>query len=179
MSDVRKNDSNAFRTLLYVLAGVDNIIRQTRRNHTLSSILRSIKGLRVAVTSDKIPWLDIDEDVDFVGTRTWAEAMEYMAGAKTVINCSPTYPTNFHERIRNAMSFGAVAITDENLHLKQAYGSDLYVAYGLESTMTLSEVFEEYDLEKIAHAGFNRIHSDHSLSWDFHLDKILGLAAGS
>jgi hypothetical protein len=177
LDEVRERNPAIMGQIVNVISGIDGIIRQERRKAMLGSLLRSVDGLKVAVTSNPIQDLEVDERVQFVGPRPVGETADLMANARATLNCNPSYPSSLHERVVSSMLYGSCVITDINRCIGERFCADEFVPYGLCNAMTIADIYDSYDVESIAAAGASKVCADRSYSWDGHLDRLLQTAA--
>lgn len=159
--------------ILNTLSGADGLIRQERRHRMIRALLKSVGSLKVAVMGDRVPGVDADANVAFLGMQKTDEAIGLMANTRAVLNCNPTYPTNLHERVTVGMMYGACVITDINPYLAQTFTRAELLPYIPGSALTVADLFAAHDIAAVAAAGAARVHGDRTFSWDGHFDELV------
>lgn len=159
--------------ILNTLSTVDGLIRQERRQRMTRSLLKSVGKLKVAVLGDRIPALNADENVQFLGLQQTPDAIGLMANARAVLNCNPTYPTNLHERVTVGMMYGSCVITDINPYLAQTFTRSELLPYIPGSALSIVDLFGAHDIAAIGAAAAARVHGDRAFSWEGHFDELI------
>jgi hypothetical protein len=162
--------------LLRTLSRLDGYVRQERRAKVIGSLLRRVGDLKVAVLGDPVAGLAIDDNVRFVGHQQARDTANLMANSRAVLNCSPSYPGNVHERVTVGMLYESCVITDTNPCLEETFSADEFVNYGPESEMTIEDVFAAYDTRAIANRSAQKARDNPRFSWDGHFDAIMDIA---
>ncbi|MGE4064123.1 MAG: hypothetical protein AB7E79_12215 [Rhodospirillaceae bacterium] len=166
----------AYRAFLRVLEGVDGIARQRRRELMLKNLLRSVGKLKVCVFGAKPPQIDVDERVQFIGVQHIDRTTALCGRAKAILNCSPSYPTNIHERISVGMLYGSCVLTDVNPLLRATFHDGTYVPIEPSSSPPLVEIFDDQDVETVAAEGAAAIEDDPRFTWERHVQNVLDVA---
>jgi hypothetical protein len=176
LDDLRAHNPSSVDAILKALGMIDAVVRQKRRYKMISTLLRSVGDLNVAITCDRYASLDVDEKVSFLGTRPIDEVVQLMARSRAIFNANPSYPSSLHERVVSGMLYESCVITDVNKYIKETFGPEQFVAYSPAANDTIADIFEAYDVESIAAAGAQRMHGDLAYSWDAHIDGLTRLA---
>jgi len=175
--DIRGQNPKFVREILTTLAAVDGLVRQDRRQQMIASLLKTVGGLKVAVTCDPIPALKVDERVEFLGKRPVSDVVGLMSNTRAVLNCNPSYPSSLHERVVSGMLYESCVITDINSYIDRNFSAKELVPYAPDESKTLPDIFETCDVAAIAAAGRTRIKGDPAYSWNAHIDGLLQAAA--
>lgn len=170
--DIRDQRPDIAGALLNALSALDGLSRQERRHRMVRSLLKSVGNLKVAVMGHRLPTLDVDQNVRFLGMQQTPDAIGLMANARAVLNCNPTYPTNLHERVTVGMMYGACVITDINPYLAQNFGRNELLPYMPGSRLSIADLFATNDVLAIGAAAALRVHGDRAFSWNGHFDAI-------
>ena len=176
LDDLRKVQPESVPALLNVLSRLDGLVRHERRAAVIGSLLRSVGDLRVGVLGHPVPSLQVDTKVEFLGGQNTRATAALMADSRAVLNCSPSYPTNVHERITVGMLYGSCVITDVNPYIAETFSDGDFIAYAPGSSMTLEDVFAAHDTRAIAHRSGMRARTDVPFSWPAHFDALLQIA---
>lgn len=163
--------------ILNAVTAVDSIIRQERRRDMAARLLRSVDGLKVAMTCDPFPDLTVDDNVQFLGRRSADDVSALMANSRAILNCNPSYPSSLHERIVSGMMSGSCVITDLNAEVSRRFADDDLIAYAPELDQSLEDIFASRDVAAIAHTGKCKVSEDRSYSWNGHIDRLVRAAA--
>jgi hypothetical protein len=177
LAQIAENNIDHLNQMLIAIGSVDALVRQERRQRMISNLLRRTGDLRVAVTSKAVPTLKVDDRVRFVGMQNIEGTVALMSDTRAVLNCSPTYPTNVHERISSGMMYGSCIITDTNPYIRNAFAAHEYVAYGPDSVMTIADIYDGGHVAGVAEAGARRVRSDPAYGWDAHIDGLMQAAS--
>lgn len=175
--DIRGQNPNFVGEIMMSVAAIDALVRQDRRRKIITSLLKSVGDLKVAVTCDPIPALQVDDNVSFVGMRPVSDVVELMANTRALLNCNPSYPTGLHERVISGMLYNSCVITDLNPFMSETFSPSELVPYAPNESMTLPDIFKTWDVEAIAAAGGEKVRNDPAFSWDAHLDGLQSAAA--
>lgn len=175
LSELRDRQPEAVPAILNVLSSVDGLVRQERRTAVIQSLLRSVGDLRVAVLGNPVPSVTVDERVEFVGTQRAEETAHYMANSRAVLNCSPSYPSNVHERVTVGMLYESCVITDINPCIAETFSEDDFIAYAPGSDQTIADLFAVHDTRAIAASG-KRARESARFSWPAHFDALVEIA---
>jgi hypothetical protein len=176
IEDLQRTQPKAVPVFLRTLSILDGYVRHERRNKVVSSLLRSVGDLKVAVLGKPAAGLSVDENVQFLGTQRAADTAALMANSKAVLNCSPSYPTNVHERVTVGMLYESCVITDTNPCIEENFSADEYVAYGPGSSMTIQDIFATRDTRAIANHSARTVRENPRFSWHGHFDAVLEIA---
>jgi hypothetical protein len=175
-ADIRGHKPELADGIMNVLSAVDGIVRQTRRHRVVSTLLRDVGSLKVAMLCDPVPGLQVDENVRFLGARSAPETIPLLADARAVLNCNPSYPTNLHERVTVGMLYGSCVISDVNTYMAQNLTRQQFLPYEPGNNATLRQLFEDHDIEAIGAAAAKRAHDDRGFTWDAHVDELVRIA---
>lgn len=175
LAELGRRQPDAVQAVINVLSSIDGLVRQERRAAVIQSLLRSVGDLRVAVLGDPLPSLSVDERVEFVGTQRARETSYYMANARAVLNCSPSYPTNVHERVTVGMLYESCVITDINPCIAETFTGDDLISYAPGSDRTIADLFDAHDTRAIAAAGRNASQTER-FSWPAHFKALVEIA---
>lgn len=176
MADLRRELPHAIPAVLKLLSSVDGMVRQERRGRMVSALLNDVGDLKIAVLNEPAPSLNIDPKVHHIGNRNAEETASLMANSRAVLNCSPTYPTNVHERVTVGMLYESCVITDLNPCIEQHFSDDEIVPYAPDTKMTINDIFKDYDMPAIAERAARKAQETPEFSWDSHLDAVLETA---
>jgi len=176
LADLQRLQPAATAPILSMLSKLDGYVRQERRNRAIGSLLRDVGDLKVAVMGDRIAGMSVDENVHFLGIQRAPETAALMANSRTVLNCSPSYPTNVPERVTVGMLYEICVITDTNPCIEENFACDEYVAYGPESILTIRDIINTHDTKAIAHHAGRNARLNPKLSWQGHFDSFVAIA---
>ena len=176
LDDVQRTFPKIVPTILNTLSLVDGFVRHERRAKVVNSLLRSVGDLKVAVLAKRAAGFEIDEKVEFVGTRPARETAALIANSRAILNCSPSYPTNVHERVTVGMLYESCVITDTNPCIEQNFSTNEYIAYGPGSPMTIEDIFATHDTREIARRSGKQARENPRFSWHAHFDSLLEIA---
>jgi len=177
LAQIGENNIDHLNQMLIAIGSVDGLVRQERRQRTISNLLRQVGNLKVAITSKAVPAMAVDDRVRFVGMQNIEGTVALLSDTRAVLNCSPTYPTNVHERVSSGMMYGSCVITDTNPYIRNAFAPHEYVTYGPQSSMTIADLYGERRVAEVADAGARRVRADAAYGWDAHIDGLLRAAA--
>jgi hypothetical protein len=175
LHDLRSVQPKAVPVILNMLSRLDGYVRHERRNRVITSLLRSVGDLKVAVFG-KSNGLDVDENVRFIGLQRAPETAVLMANSKAVLNCSPSYPSNVHERVTVGMLYESCVITDKNPCLEENFSEGEYVAYEPDCELTIEDIFAIHDTREIARQSGQKARKNPRFSWHTHFDTLLEIA---
>ncbi|MGE3333538.1 MAG: hypothetical protein AB7I36_07835 [Rhodospirillaceae bacterium] len=176
MSELQSKHPKVLPTLLRTLSIVDGYVRHERRTSVVSALLREIGTLKVAVLGKSAEGLEIDENVQFLGVQRAPETAALMGNSRAVLNCSPSYPTNVHERVTVGMLYDSCVITDANPCITANFSEDDYVPYAPGAAMTIKDIFAAYDMGAIAARSGEKARALPDASWEGHFDSVLQIA---
>jgi hypothetical protein len=176
LDELQRHQPKAVPAILNTLSKVDGYVRHERRNRVVGSLLRSVGDLKIAVLGKPIAGLEIDPNVQFLGTQRAAETAALMANSRAVLNCSPSYPTNVHERVTVGMLYESCVITDINPCIEENFSENDYVPYAPGSTLTIEDIFATHDMRGIAKQSSIKAKEDPRFSWPAHFDAMLEIA---
>jgi hypothetical protein len=177
LDQIREHNAQFIPEIFTIIAAVDALVRQTRRQRMVASLLRSVGKLKVVVTCDPIPSLRVDDNVTFIGKRPVEEVVTMMARSRAILNCNPSYPTGLHERVISGMMYKSCVITDLNPYISETFSAQEFVPYAPDAVMSLPDIFANCDVEAVAAAGGGKIRNDPAFSWNAHIDGLLQAAA--
>lgn len=174
---IRDHSPATVSSIIKILNALDLLVRQERRHIALRTLLRSVGDLRVVVLGNPVPSLQVDEKVIFAGMQHANRTAQINGNARAILNCSPSYPNNVHERITVGMLYGSCVITDVNPCLEQMFSPEKYVSYAASSGLTIADIFHHHDVQDIARTAQAHAESDGRFSWNGYLDRVLAVAA--
>jgi hypothetical protein len=174
--DLQRNHPKTVPELLRALSIVDGYARQERRTAVVGSLLRDVGDLKVAVFGKSAGGLDIDEKVEFLGMQRAPETAALMANSRAVLNCSPSYPTNVHERVTVGMLYDSCVITDTNPCIAENFSEDDYIPYAPGSQMTIADICATHDMRAIATRSGEKARAHSGFSWHAHFESVLQIA---
>lgn len=174
--DLQRNHPKTVPELLRALSVVDGYVRHERRTSVVGSLLRKVGDLKVAVLAKSAGGLEIDDKVQFLGVQRAPETAALMANSRAVLNCSPSYPTNVHERVTVGMLYDSCVITDTNPCIAETFSDDDYVPYAPGSSMTVQDIFAAHDMRVIAIRSGEKARAHASFSWQAHFESVLQIA---
>ncbi|MCA0202207.1 MAG: hypothetical protein LCH56_15475 [Proteobacteria bacterium] len=175
-ADLQSKHPKVIPALLRSLSIVDGYVRHERRTRVVKSLLRDIGDLKVAVLGNPAKGLEIDPKVEFVGIQRAAGTAAIIANSRAILNCSPSYPRNVHERVTVGMLYDACVITDTNPCIAENFSEDDYVPYGPGGTMTIADIFATHDMHAIAKRSGDKARAHPEFSWHGHFDSVLQIA---
>ncbi len=176
LADLQRKHPKVVPVLLRALSIVDGYVRHERRTRVVGSLLRDVGDLKVSVLGKPVAGLEIDAKVRFLGHQRAPETAVLMANSRAVLNCSPSYPTNVHERVTVGMLYGSCVITDTNPCIAENFSNDDYVPYAPGSDMTIADIFATHDVRAIAARSRDKARAHPDLSWQGHFESILQIA---
>jgi hypothetical protein len=176
LQELRDSYPTAVPSVLSALSRLDGYVRQERRNKVVGSLLRSVGALKVGVLGEPIAGVETDPNVHFLGNQRAPETAALMANSRAVLNCSPSYPTNIHERVTVGMLYGSCVITDTNPCIEENFTEDDYVSYAPGSSLTIEDIFATRDMRGLANQSRLKAKEDPRFSWQGHFDAVVDIA---
>jgi hypothetical protein len=176
LDDIREHNPKSHDAIMKIMAALDAIVRQERRQKIIASLLASVGNLRVAIASDRISSINVDENVQFIGVRPINDIVTLMANARAILNTNPTYPSALHERVICGMMYESCVITDVNQYISDTFEGEDFIPYSHNDCLTIADIYSEFDVRKVAAAGASKIRNNPAHSWDAHIDGLIRAA---
>ncbi|MGE3475330.1 MAG: hypothetical protein AB7H70_05945 [Rhodospirillaceae bacterium] len=176
LAELQSKQPKTVPVLLRSLSIVDGYVRHERRMNIVNALLRDVGDLKVAVLGKRMAGLAIDAKVEFLGAQRAPETAALMANSRAVLNCSPSYPSNVHERVTVGMLYDSCVITDTNPCIAEHFSEEDYVPYAPGAAMTIAELFSAHDMRAIAMRSGNKARANPEFSWHGHFDSVLQIA---
>ena len=148
--EFNKEKNNVDYAWLRILHMVDFQIRLDRRLRMLVELFKTNTDKRIVITADPeigkaFQGISDSMNIEWIGEIP-ANDLEKMYGdAKIVLSCNPTFPDVVHERIRNAMYFGACVISDYNTALQEHFGEKGGILFMDNTAENLGELLSSPD----------------------------------